>query len=275
MYKEERIHFPQSEVRTMMVPVTTGCAYNRCAFCSMYKGDSYNEVPLDEIEYELSNGDPYTDRVFLTGADPLWVGYERMSKILKMIRKHFPYCGCAAAYASVKAIRKYSVEELTELHKLGLGLLYVGFETGSDEVLKYVKKGHTAEQAVEVGKKLNEAKIPFNSIIMYGIAGKGKCVENARETAKMLNQFDSNKIVTMNLTIFETTELAEKVAEGAFIPAGLTEKLEEIYALVEGLEVKRTTEFDTSHATNIVRMKKILPGEKEELLAYVAELKKS
>lgn len=273
MYKEERIHFPQSEVRTMMVPVTTGCAYNRCAFCSMYKGDSYHEVPLDEIAYELSNGDIYTDRVFLTGADPLWVGYERMSKILKMIRKQFPYCGCVAAYASVKAIRKYSVEELTELHKLGLGLLYVGFETGSDEVLKYMKKGHTAEQAIEVGKKLNEAKIPFNSIIMYGIAGREKCVENAKETVKMLNQFDSNKIVTMNLTIFETTELAEKTANGTFIPASAREKLEEIKTLIEGLEVKKTTEFDTSHATNIIKMIGILPGEKDKMLAQIEKMK--
>lgn len=269
MYKEERIHFPQSEVRTMMVPVSTGCPYNRCAFCAMYKGDSYNEVPLDDIEYELSNGDPYTDRVFLTGADPLAVGYERMSRILKLIRKYFKYCGCVAAYASIKAIRKYSVEELTELHKLGLGLLYVGFETGSDEVLKFIKKGHTVEQAIEVGKKLNEAKIPFNSIIMYGIAGRGNCVENAKQTAAMLNQFDSKKIVTMNLTIFETTELAEKVASGEFITATASEKLEEIRTLLENLEVKTTTEFDTSHATNIVRLVGILPGEKESLLSQI------
>lgn len=273
MFKEERIHFPQSEVRTVLIPVSTGCPYNQCAFCAMYKGDEYNEVPLQDIEYELSNGEPYTDRVFLTGADPLAVGYERMSKILKLIRKYYPYCGCVAAYASIKAIHKYSVEELTELHKAGLGLLYIGFETGSDEVLKLVKKGHTVEQAVEVGKKLNEAKIPFNSIIMYGLAGAGKCIENAEQTAAMLNQFDSNKIVTMNLTIFETTELSEMTKNGIFIPAGPDEKLEEVKTLLENLEVRKTTEFDTSHATNIIKMLGSLPGEKERMLARIERLK--
>lgn len=183
------------------------------------------------------------------------------------------YLRSVAAYASIKAIRKYSVEELSELHKFGLGLLYVGFETGSDEVLKMVKKGHTSAQAIEVGKKLNEAQIPFNSIIMYGLAGQGKCVENAKQTAQMLNQFNSNKIVTMNLTIFETTELSEMVKNGTFIPAGLNEKLDEVRTLVECLEVKKTTEFDTSHATNIIRMNRILPGEKGEILAYIESLR--
>ncbi len=274
MFKEEQIYFPQSEVKTMLVPVSTGCPYNKCTFCTMYKGAAYEEVPLQDIENELLNGDPYTDRVFLTGADPLAVGFERMSKILKLIHRHFPYCGCAASYASVRTIQRYSTEELTELHKSGLGLLYIGFESGSDEVLKFVKKGHTVKQAVEAGKKLNEARIPFNSIIMYGLAGEGKCIDHAKQTANLLNQFDSNKIVTMNLTIFETTELSEMANNRSFIPAGTKEKLEEIKTLIENLEVRKTTEFDTSHATNIIRIIGHLPGEKEHMLNHIENLRK-
>lgn len=274
MFKEERIHFPQSEVRTMLVPVSTGCPYNKCTFCTMYKEEPYEEVTLQDIEYELLNGDPYTDRVFLTGADPLAVGFEKMCKILKLIHKHFPYCGCVASYASVRTIYSYRTEELTELHKAGLGLLYIGFETGSEEVLKLVKKGHTVKQAVEAGKKLNEARIPFNSIIMYGLAGAGKCIDNAKQTADMLNQFDSSKIVTMNLTIFETTKLSEMVKNGTFIPAGSEEKLEEIKTLLNNLEVRKSTEFDTSHATNILKMTGWLPGEKEHMLEHIENLRK-
>jgi len=270
MFKEEQIHFPQNEVRTMLVPVSTGCPYNKCIFCTMYKGTTYEEVPLQDIENELLNGNPDTDRVFLTGADPLAVGFERMCKILKLIRRYFPYCGCAASYASVKTILRYSTKELAELHKSGLGPLYIGFETGSDKVLKFIKKGHTVKQAVDAGKKLNEARIPFNPIIMYGLAGEGKCIENAKQTANMLNQFDSNKIITMNLTIFETTELSEMTKNGSFIPAGTGEKLEEIKTLLENLEVRKTTEFDTSHATNIIRMNGYLPGEKERMLKHIS-----
>lgn len=266
MFKEERIHFPQSEIHTTLIPVSTGCPYNRCAFCGMYKGDEYQEVPLQDIEYELLNGDEYTDRVFLTGGDPLAVGFERMMKILKLIRKYYKYCGCVGMYASVKSIYKYSVEELTELHNAGLSLLYVGFESGCDEVLKLMKKGHTKQMAIEVGQKLNAAKIPFNSIIMYGLAGAGKCVDSAVDTIDMLNQFDSKKVVTMSLTVLEATPLAQMVENGEFIPAGLLERKDELRVILENLDVKKTTEFDTTHATNIVRIIGSLPGEKERLL---------
>lgn len=267
MFKEERIHFPQSEIHTTLIPVSTGCPYNQCAFCAMYKGDEYNMVSLQDIEFELLNGDEYTDRVFLTGADPLAVGYERMLRILKLIRKYYKYCGCVGMYASVKSIYKYSTEQLVELHKAGLSLLYIGFETGSDAVLKLMKKGHTKAMAIEVGQKLNAAQIPFNSIIMYGIAGAGGCIDNAVETVDMLNQFDSKKIVTMNLTVFETTKLAKMVEAGEFVTASALEKRDELRVLLENLNVRKTTEFDTTHATNIIRMIGSLPGERDRLLA--------
>ena len=139
MSEMQNVYYPQSEIHTTLIPVTTGCPYNRCAFCSMYKADTYREVPLPEMEHELMNGEGYTERVFLTGADPLSVGFEKMIRILNLVRKYFPYCGCVASYASVRSLQKYSVHELTELHDAGLRLLYVGFETGSDETLKLMK----------------------------------------------------------------------------------------------------------------------------------------
>lgn len=258
--------YPQSEITTVLVPVTRGCSYNRCAFCSMYKDEEYEEVPLREIEFELMNGDTYTERVFLTGADPLSIGYEKMIRILKMIQKYYPYCGCVAVYAAVRTVNRYTVDELKELHAAGLRLLYIGFESGSDKVLQMIHKGHTVKTAVEVGKKLNEAKVPFHAIVMYGIAGKGNGEENAKETAEMLNQFDARKIITMNLTIFDSTEIAQMEKEGRFVQAGLREKLSELRVLLENLDVKKATEFDTTHATNIIKLFGTLPQDKEKLL---------
>ena len=71
------------------------------------------------------------------------------------------------------------------------------------KVLTFMKKGNTAEEAVQQGRKLAEANLMFNAIIMYGIAGKGKSVRNAKLTAKMLNQLNPRKIITMNLTVFK------------------------------------------------------------------------
>lgn len=89
MSEIQSVYYPQSEIHTTLIPVTTGCPYNRCAFCSMYKADTYSEVSLREIEHDLMNGEGYTERVFLTGADPLSVGFEKIFKILNLVRNIF------------------------------------------------------------------------------------------------------------------------------------------------------------------------------------------
>lgn len=121
---------------------------------------------------------------------------------MTQIKKYLPYCACVSMYASIKNLRDKTVEQLKELHRLGLGFLYIGLESGSDRILKQMKKGHTAAEAVEQLKKLNEAQIPFNSILIYGLGGTGCAKENAVESAKMLNQVRSANIIMMNLTGF-------------------------------------------------------------------------
>ncbi|HKL11003.1 MAG TPA: radical SAM protein [Clostridia bacterium] len=274
MYKNDTIYYPQDEMTTVLLPVTSGCAYNKCAFCSMYKDYEYSEVPFSDIEMNLINCYEYTEKVFLTGADPLAIGFEKMKRLLGLIHTHLPYCACVASYASIKSIRVYSVSELTILHDLGLRLLYIGFETGRDDILKLMNKGHTVKEAIEQAQKLNEVKLPFNTIVMYGIAGKGQSVDNAVATAKMINSFKTNKVITMNLNIFDGTELNEMVKRGDFILAQASERLVEIKTLLENLEPRRPMLFDTTHPTNIIMIKGMLPQNRERLIEEVAECMK-
>ena len=266
MYKNDTVFYPQDEMTTVLLPVTSGCSYNKCAFCSMYKDDKYNEIPFSDIEMQLLNGYFYTEKVFLTGADPMSIGFNKMKGLLDMIHQYLPYCACVASYASIKSIAKYSVEELSILHDGGLRLLYIGFETGRDDILKLMNKGHTVNESIKQAKKLNEAKMPFNSILMYGIAGKGESVDNAVATAKMINQFITNKVITMSLTIFVGTELNNMVKRGDFIPPYRNERLVEIRTLLENLQPKQPMIFDTTHPTNIIKIKGTLPQDKERLI---------
>lgn len=266
MKNSDTINYPQDEMTTVLLPVTLGCSYNKCAFCAMYKGDKYSEVPFSDIEMELLNGYAYTEKVFLTGAEPMSIGFNKMKQLLDMIHKYLPYCACVASYASIKNISEYSVEELSILHAAGLRLLYIGFETGRDDILKLMNKGHTVDEAIKQANKLNKAEIPFCSVIMYGIAGKGESEDNAVATAKMINQFITNKVITMNLTIFCGTELYNMVNSGDFIPPDGNERLLEIRTLLEHLEPKQPMIFDTTHPTNIVKMKGVLPQDKERLI---------
>ncbi len=269
MYKSANIYYPQDEMTTDLLPVTIGCTYNKCAFCSMYKDERYSEVPFLDIEMELRHGYKYTEKVFLTGADPLSIGYDKMKKLLNMIRDYLPYCACVASYASIRSVSKYSLEELSILHNLGLRLLYIGFETGRDDVLKSVNKGHTVNEAIKQAKKLNEAKLPFNAIIMYGIGGKGQSEDNAIATAKMINEFTPRSVITMNLTVFPGTELQKMIERGCFIPSSGVERLIEIKTLLENLEPHHPMIFDTTHPTNIIKIKGTLPHDKERLIDEV------
>lgn len=272
MYKDERTYYPVSEIHTQLIPVTVGCAHNKCAFCYMYESCTYSEVSINDIDYELQYGNEYTERVFLTGADPLHIGFAKMEKILKLIQKRLPRCACVACYAAVRTIySKYTVEELNKLHDLGLRLLYIGFESGDDEVLKFMRKGHTVDMALAAAKKLNEAHIPFNTIVMYGLAGKGNCVEHGKKTAAMVNQFKSNKIVTMNLTLFDSTELAAMASRGEFVEATNAERVDEIRTLLEHLDPVGGAIFDTTHPTNNIKLLGNLPDDRAKLLKQLEE----
>lgn len=268
--EKDMVYYPQDELNTFLLPVTRGCSYNQCAFCSMYKDIPYREVPVSEIEKILMNAGRYTEKVFLTGADPLAIGFRKMKSLLAMIRQYLPYCACVASYASIRNLAQYTVEELTILHDDGLRLLYIGFESGDDEVLSLMKKSHRRTDAIREAKKLNQARLPFNTIIMYGIAGAGQGEKNARATADMINQFTTRTIITMNLKIFGGTPLETMVNSGRFVPAQPVELLLELRTLLEELNPSQPTLFNTTHPTNLIQIKGVLPKDRDELLNEIA-----
>lgn len=263
------VHYPPEEATNFLLPVTTGCPYNQCAFCSMYGDDSYAPVYMREIELQLQNGYLYTEKVFLTGADPLAIGFEKMKEVLQRIRQYLPYCAMVSAYASVRTLSQYTKEELSFLHHKGLRLLYIGFETGREDVLRLMNKGHTPKQAIEQGIKLNQANLQFHSIILYGIAGHNESTENAKQTAKMLNQFQTAKVITMNLMVFAGTQLEDMVNKGLFCPATGRERMLELLTLLELLEPRQRMIFDTTHPTNIIKIKGTLPEERQHLIGLI------
>src|SRR5665648_146590 len=144
----DTVHYPHDEMTTLLLPVTLGCSYNKCKFCSMYKDVEYKRVPITEIQVQLMNGYLYTEKIFLTGADPLSIGFDEMIEILKLIKKYLPYCARVACYASIRGILGYSEKQLSMLHAEGVRLLYIGFETGRDDILRLMRKPHKVEDAI-------------------------------------------------------------------------------------------------------------------------------
>ena len=269
MRYDQITYFPPFERHSLLLQVTSGCSYNQCAFCNMYKNVEFEEIPMKEILKDLRDAadyNPYIERVFLVGGEPLCLSYTKMKELLTQIKKYLPYCACVSMYASIKNLRDKSVEELQELHRLGLGFLYIGLESGCDRILQQVHKGHTSAEAVEQLQKLNKAHIPFNSILIYGLGGTGTARENAIASAQMLNQVQSANIIMMNLTVFPDAPLEKWCKEGKFIEATNRERIEELACLLEYLHLSTPTGFSTSHVTNPVMVTGTLPYDKEKML---------
>ena len=269
MKYDEMIYRPPSEAYTLLLQVTSGCSHNKCSYCNMYKGVQFKTETLEQIEKDLIEAKVAhkdTKRIYLLNGDPFALSADRLKSIAKLIHKHLPNCETISMYASIDNIKTKTSQELKELRALGINDLYIGVETGSDPALEHINKGNTSKEAARHLKRLNEASVDFISIIMYGVAGQGKGIENALATGELLNSVRSKAIAVMNLTLIPGTDLYEEYMRGDFIQASEQEKLIEVKTLIENLHLKDQTLFSSIHMSNIESLNGILPRDKETFI---------
>ena len=153
------VYRPPSEANSFILQVTLGCSHNACAFCSMYKKKRFIVRPLEDVLadlMEVSREYPSVRRVFLADGDALAADTADLLKILDTIWRVFPRCERVTAYASPGSILRKTEEERKTIREAGLKMLYMGLESGNDEVLKRMRKGHTAEAIIQAGRKAKE-----------------------------------------------------------------------------------------------------------------------
>ena len=175
MHYEGNMIRPPSEAYSILLQVTLGCSHNKCTFCGAFKEKRFaikdDRIILSDILF-ASKYMKKQNRVFLMDGDALIIPQKRLMWILDRIREHIPWVKRVGAYANHKSIRMKTPEELVELKKNGLGILYLGVETGDDEILKKVRKGTSAENLVKMGRKVREAGIKLSVTVLLGIAGR-------------------------------------------------------------------------------------------------------
>lgn len=273
MQYEGTTYRPPPEADTPLLQVTVGCAHNRCTFCDMYRDVSFRRIPMDRIEADLQELRaifPKSERIFLVNGDAFVLKTSSLKAIAKTINRIFPECRTISMYASIRNLKAKSDHELSELRDLGINDLYVGVESGWDTVLKHINKGHTVAEARHQLNRLNRAGIHHIANLMLGVAGVGNGLENARLTARFLNQTRPNMIWVGTLAIFEGTELCSEIARGTFIPATELEILEEEKALIDAIELA-SVRFYGVHPTNTVRISGRLPRDKQRMIAAIDE----
>ena len=264
---------PPSEANSLLLRVTRGCPWNKCTFCSMYKGIKFEIRDIEEIlgDIELAK-DLYGDRirtVFIGDSNSLVVKAEMLVKILNALFFSSPHIERVTSYARAKTIAKKPLEDLIKIRQAGLTRLHVGLETGDQDLLKEIEKGATSEEMIEAGRKAKEAGFEYSLYVLLGIGGEEKWEQHAQGTAGVLNQVDPHFIRVRTFIPQPNSPLYEAMGEGGFQPASPETILKETKLLLENLQV--TSQFLSDHISNLLPLHGKLPEDKEQMIQMIEE----
>lgn len=240
MYEQGVIR-PPSEANSLLVRVTRNCPWNQCVFCPAYKGVKFSKRTVEEIKKDIDSmsseygGYTFVQSVFLQDADSLLLPTSDLLEILRYVKKKFPDIKRVTSYARAKTLRRKTVEELKELKEAGLTRIHVGMESGSEKVLKMIKKGITQTDIVEGGRRVVDAGISLSEYIMPGIGGKTLSEDHARETARLLNAVEPEFIRVRTFAMHPASPMQKMAGDGTFAPMTDIEIVEEIRLLVSCL----------------------------------------
>lgn len=273
MNYEGQICRPPMERASFMLPVEVGCSYNRCRFCTLFKHLKFRELPMSDVEAELQrvkNLGGHPKRIFLGDGNPFGLSMEHLLDILKLIHSYFPDCREINMDATVTNISEKSDEELRRLHEEGIQELYLGIESGMDELLRYMKKDHTVEEAYEQIARLKQAGLIYNAHLMLGLAGAGRGLENAERTAEFINRTGPKRIINFTIFHHENAPLYRDVEAGIFVPSEELENLLEEQKLLKLLQVPIES-YDGFHDHIEVRTRGRLPEDRSRMLAHLED----
>ena len=257
------------ERSSFMLPVMVGCSYNKCRFCMLFKHLKYRELPLGQIEQELQrvakiNGNPKT--VFLGDGNAFCLTTEQLLQILDLVHQYFPACQEINMDATVTSIAEKTTEQLRALREAKVHRLYLGIESGLDDVLAFMQKDHTIAQAYQQIARIQELGFIYDAHMMTGIAGHGRGQENAEQLAAFFNRTQPGRIINFSLFLHRSSPLYRDIQKGTFTPADELENLQEERRLLELLELKHT-EYDGFHDFIEFRVRGTLPEDKAKMLA--------
>ncbi|TWX69633.1 radical SAM protein [Colwellia demingiae] len=275
----EPVFRPPSEWKSLILQVTNGCSWNKCTFCDMYTSEDKKFKPkkVDQIEQEIikvAESGITTRRVFLADGDAMMLPFNRLKEILELIRLHLPQVGRVSSYCLPRNLGNKTVEQLAQLNALGLKLMYIGCESGDDEVLALIEKGETYQSSLIALNKIKQAGMKSSVMILNGLGGPELSRQHAINSAKLMNEAQPNYLSTLVVSFpLGEQRFAQKFSQESLQPfRQLTqhELFTEMEILLSELDLERTI-FRSDHASNYLVLKGILGDDKEALLGQVRQ----
>ncbi len=283
---------PPYEASSLLLEVTAGCTHHKCKFCTLYHDlpFKFRMSPVKDIESDLQEAqlwstDPISmltarlqgisrperiRRVFLTGANPFVLKYERLMAIAGLIRQYVPSVKTIGCFSRITDVMLKSDEELASLRQAGYDGLTIGIETGDDEALQFMNKGYAAADIVKQCRRLDRAGIHYSFFYLASISGAGRGEVGAKATADICNQLHPVRIGINMLTIYPESELYQEIQRGNWKEESEIEKYKEIRALLEHLEIP--AQFAALGASNAFLFQGTLPEDREALIAALNKI---
>jgi len=264
---------PPSEARSLILQVTNGCSWNKCTFCEMYTQTQkrFQPKPIEELEkqlIELSQAQYPVRRVFLADGDAMTLSTRRLKEILQLIYRYYPDVQRVSSYCLPRNLKKKSIEELAELRQLGLSLMYVGCESGDDEVLRRVEKGESFESSLGALKKIKAAGMKSSVMILNGLGGTEFSQQHARNSARLMNAAQPDYLSTLVVSFPVGDDRYQENFNGEFVALNQTQLFTEMQWLLEELQLEKTI-FRSDHASNYLVLKGVLGKDKQAMLEQV------
>ncbi len=250
-----------------MLPLTLGCSHNRCTFCGTYRGVRFRIRPIAEVKADIDriarNFSSSVGKVFLENGDALVCRQEMLVEILEYLNKRFPRMERVGSFATPQSLLRKSVDELKALKDLKLQIIYLGVESGDEEMLKRIEKGVTPARMVEAGKKVKAAGITLSVTIILGLGGTEGYGQTPLETAKVLSEIDPDFCAALTLILQRWCPLREAYERGEFKLASPFQSLQELREIIAHSNFTNCL-FTSNHASNYLPVRFRLPQQKEE-----------
>ena len=270
MRYEGDIYRPPSEAYSLLVQVTVGCTHNKCTFCSMFKDKQFHVRKIEDVLEDLEDARRmyrYVERMFLCDGDALCLANHKLVRILDRIAELFPECRQVNVYGNAKDVLHKTPEELAELARKGVRIIYIGAESGSDAVLREIHKGVNSEQLIEAVHRIEDAGIKASVTFISGLAGKAGWREHAIESGKMISRLNASYVALLTLMLDPRAPITEKIESGEMELLTPEEVVAETYLLLENAKPEKPCVFRSNHASNYLSLKGNLPEDKEAMLA--------
>ncbi len=274
MKYEGMIFRPPSEADSLILQVTVGCSYNRCTFCVAYQRKTFRIKTFEEIQEDIDEASSYRShiqRVFLADGNALAMPQKELFRILEYLKLRLNRIERVGIYANWKDILRKDVEELKALKNLGLGIIYLGLESGNPEILKRIKKNGTVDQLIRAARRVKESGILLSVTVILGIGGIEKSQAHAADTGKVLSEMDPDYVGALSLMVVPGTPIEKEIKTGKLVlptPFGMIQELE---MMIEHLHCTHCF-FASNHASNYLPLRVRMPDEKEDALRRIREV---